>query len=182
MSALHTALEALRPRVYSDIPIHDPSAFLAHTFAAAELIVNSVPLAPPPRSTLDQNLSALNNGRIHATCAAEVTASSARPPPVDPEQEKLRDHWGKPLKLAAKDNRLGMSMYKMGANDRHGAWFARRSIHDGFSFDRWRAAMKGEFVESLAVQGGPGAGSVRGIGADRVLERKKVEGMGKLEG
>jgi len=42
--------------------------------------------------------------------------------------------------------------------------------------------MKHEFAESLAVRGGPGAGSIRGIGADRVLERNKVKDLGTMEG
>jgi hypothetical protein len=70
----------------------------------------------------------------------------------------------------------------MAAHDRHGAWFARRSVHEGLPFDRWKLAMQGEFAESLAVTGGPGAGSIRGIGADKVLEKQVVKGLGKMEG
>jgi hypothetical protein len=73
-------------------------------------------------------------------------------------------------------------MYKMAGHDRHGAWFARRSVHEGLGFDKWKRAMQTEFAESLAVTGGPGAGSIRGIGADRRLERKLVDSVGKVEG
>lgn len=41
--------------------------------------------------------------------------------------------------------------------------------------------MRREFAESISVKGGPGAGAIRGIGAERRLE-KKVTGVGKLEG
>lgn len=73
-------------------------------------------------------------------------------------------------------------MYKMAGHDRHGAWFARRSVHEGLGFGKWMRAMKREFPVSLAVEGGPGVGSVRGIGADRRVEVEEVEGVGKLEG
>lgn len=70
----------------------------------------------------------------------------------------------------------------MAGNDRHGAWFARRSVHEGLGFTKWKRAMQREFAKSLAVEGGPGEGSVRGIGADRRLERKVVDGVGQLDG
>ena len=176
MSALYEALEALHPRDYSDISTDDLPKFLSEAFSAAELIVNSVPHPQPPKNGTESP-----SPPKMATSAAEMTASAARHPPVHPEHEDLQKNWGKPLKLSAKDNSLGLSLYKMAANDRHGAWFARRSVHEGLPFDRWKRAMQREFAESLAVTGGPGSGSIRGIGADRVLERKIFD-SGKMEG
>lgn len=41
--------------------------------------------------------------------------------------------------------------------------------------------MQKEFETSMAVEGGPGEGAVRGIAADRRVEQRVVEGEGKLE-
>lgn len=70
----------------------------------------------------------------------------------------------------------------MAAHDRHGAWFARRSIHQGMGFAKWKVAMQREFAASLAISGHPGAGAVRGIAADRRVESQEVDGIGKVEG
>ncbi|KAF2665028.1 hypothetical protein BT63DRAFT_428974 [Microthyrium microscopicum] len=179
MANLHAALESLGPRPFGDVPLDDLSNFISETFAQAELIVNSVP--PPPPNPTAEALSSSSSGSSIATKAAEITPSAIQPHPVHPEHEDLRSSWGKPLKLNAKDNPLGLTLYKMAAHDRHGAWFARRSVHEGLPFDRWKMAMQGEFAESLAVSGGPGAGAIRGIGADRVLEKKLIKGLGKME-
>lgn len=93
----------------------------------------------------------------------------------------LQQCWGKPIKFNPKDNPHHVAMYKMAARDRHGAWFARRSVHEGIGFSKFRRAMQQEFPESLRVEGGAGAGAVRGIAADRRLERIDVEGLGVLE-
>lgn len=180
MSKLHDALSSLRPVPYSDIPVNELADYLRKTFAEAELILNSVPLPPggddfatARRTRTDPNA---------ATKAAEMTCSTVRPPQPDKAHEELQKAWGKPMKLSAKDNPLGVSVFKMAGHDRHGAWFARRSVHEGLGFERWKKAMQREFPESLAVQKGPGEGSVRGIGGDRVLEREEAEGLGRLEG
>jgi hypothetical protein len=180
MAQLHRTLEALAPRDFSEVPLENLSDFLTDTFEAAEEIINSVP--PPPSLKDACVVLSHNNLAPKATSAAEVVPSLHRLPPVHPEHEALREKWGKPLKLGAKENPVGLTMYKMAANDRNGAWFGRRSVHEGVSFDRWKEAMQSEFAESLAVTGGPGSGSIRGIGADRLLERKKVPEVGKLEG
>jgi hypothetical protein len=179
MSELHTALEVLQPRDWNDIPTSDLDPFLSDVFSQAELIVNSVP--PPPGGSDYFSSSRTLNTVNGASKAAEVIHSDARPQPPPEEIVKLQKSWGKPLKINAKDNPLGITMYKMAGHDRHGAWFARRSVHEGLGFTKWMKAMQKEFPESLSVQGGPGEGSVRGIGADRRLEQE-VKEVGKLEG
>jgi hypothetical protein len=179
MKVLHSNLEALSARDYSEIPLDNLSEFLKDTFDAAETIINSI---PPPPALKDDDINTQANPIQKATKAIEVLPSNARLHAVHPEHESLRSAWGKPIALKPKDNPSGLTMYKMAANDRNGAWFGRRSVHTGLPFDQWKAAMQSEFTESLTVQGGPGAGSIRGIGADRLLERKKVPGVGKLEG
>ncbi|TIA58075.1 hypothetical protein D6C77_05757 [Aureobasidium pullulans] len=98
-----------------------------------------------------------------------------------PVQHGLNAMWGKPMKLWAKDNPLGVDLFKMASADKKGSWFARRSVHDGISFSVFRRAMQQEFSVSLAGQAGPSEGSVRGIGGDKRLEKMHVEGAGLLE-
>jgi DUF3074 family protein len=182
---LYDAIETLQPRNFTDVPLDDLPAFLSETFSCAELITNSVPPPPPAKSA--ESKSETNSIRTAATKlaandASSVTSSQVSLPTVSPEHEELKEYWGKPLKLGAKENPLGLSIYKLSPHDKHGAWFARRSVHEGLSFDKWRRAMKTEFAESISVKGGPGAGAVRGIGAERLVEREVVKGVGKMEG
>ncbi|KAL2350937.1 hypothetical protein BJ546DRAFT_366017 [Cryomyces antarcticus] len=179
MSRLHEALASLAPVDFSEVPLKELNVYMRDIFTQAELILNTVP--PPPGGN-DFLASSASHSRVNsAASASEITASSARPPPPDPEHVDLQKGWGKPLKLSAKENPLGIAVYKMAGHDRHGAWFARRSVHEGLSFEKWKKAMMREFPESLAVQGRPGEGNVRGIGGDRRLERRKVEGVGTME-
>lgn len=108
-------------------------------------------------------------------------ASSARSFPFHKDHEDLQNQWGKPLKTSAKENPLGVAVFKMAGHDRHGAWFARRSVHEGVGFARFKKAMSGEIAHTLTVQGGPGAGAVRGLAGDRRIEKMPVEGVGMLE-
>ncbi|KAL6868017.1 hypothetical protein J3F83DRAFT_738920 [Trichoderma novae-zelandiae] len=82
--------------------------------------------------------------------------------------------------MNAKENPLNISVYKLAAKDGKGAWFARRSLHHGLSFDDWKTGLEMEFPETLKVQGSPGSGNIRGIGADRHVESREVEGSGHL--
>ncbi|KAF9741848.1 hypothetical protein PMIN02_010508 [Paraphaeosphaeria minitans] len=178
MAELHKALECLRPKDFSDIPVNDLRTFLPEIFAKAELIANSVP--PPPNGTPYES-SQRSRGDVNcARSAAELTISKARRP-IHPEQEALHKAWGKPVKLGAKETATGIGVFKMAGHDRHGAWFARTSVHEGLGFAKWKKAMMHEFPASLEVQGGPGEGNVRGIGGDQRLEDIDVEGIGKLE-
>lgn len=181
MSAkLHEALKTLRPKDWSEVPKEDLKLFLRDIFAQAEVIANSIP--PPPGGDDFVNSKRSRSDINGARKASELTVSSARPPPPDPAHVELRKAWGKPLKVNPKDNPHGLAVWKMAASDRHGAWFARSSVHEGLGFTKWKKAMQREFAESLEVQGGPGEGNVRGIGGDRRLEKMGVEGVGKLEG
>jgi hypothetical protein len=178
---LYAALEALQPRNFNEIPLDDTSLadLLTKAFSSAEIIVNSVPISQPSNNDIPARTCL--QPAVLATSTASVTNSTVSPPLLKPEHEELKVHWGKPLKLNARDNPLDLSVYKLSPNDKHGAWFARRSIHQGIPFEKWKRAMRREFAESISVKGGPGAGAIRGIGAERRLE-KKVTGVGKLEG
>ncbi|KAL8822687.1 MAG: hypothetical protein Q9191_006581 [Dirinaria sp. TL-2023a] len=182
MAALHSALQILGPSPYSSVPLEEPDAksYLQDVFAKAQLIIDSVPLTPSEdyfttRARSDTTTS-------NASAISEVSASSARSEPIDPSHAGLQKEWGKPIKLAAKDNPLGIAVYKLGGKDGKGAWFARSSVHEGLGFKRWKLGFEHEFPESLAVQGGPGEGNVRGIGGERRVERREVSRAGKVEG
>jgi len=179
MSQLHEALECLRPKDFADVPVDDLESFLPQIFAKAEYIANSVP--PPPNGTPYESSQRSRSDVNGARNAAGLTISSARRPSIK-EQEHLHKAWGKPLKLGSKEAATGISVFKMAGHDRHGAWFARTSVHEGLGFAKWKKAMTREFAESLEVQGAPGEGNVRGIGGDRRLEDVHVKGVGKLEG
>jgi hypothetical protein len=86
------------------------------------------------------------------------------------------------VKLSPKDNPLGISVYKLGAKDGKGSWFARRSIHEGLGFEEWKRGLEREFPETMKGQSGPGQGNIRGIGAEKRVEYRRVEGSGKMEG
>jgi hypothetical protein len=93
----------------------------------------------------------------------------------------LQKEW-KSVKLNAKENPLGMSVYKLAGKDGKGSWFARRSVHEGLGFKKWKTALQREFPETLKVQGGPGEGNIRGIGGEERVEYQVEEGVGTMEG
>lgn len=180
MPKLHDALKALEPIDFSDVPLDKLDTFLKDIFSKAELVINSV---PPPAGGEDFLSASLSQSDANvANSSADLTVSSARPPPRKSSYAELQKQWGKAIKLSAKENPLGTSMFKMAGNDRHGAWFTRSSVHEGIGFSKFKKALLQEFPETLKVEGGPGAGSIRGIGGDKRLERKTVDGVGSMEG
>lgn len=182
MAALHAALQVLSPAPYSSIPTENAQAkdYLQDIFAKAQLIIDSVP--PPPIEEALTGRPRSNTTTSNASNISEISASSARSEPTEPSHAALRKEWGKPFKLAAKDNPLGIAVYKLSGKDGKGAWFARSSVHEGLNFDRWKLGFEREFPESLAVQGGPGEGNIRGIGGERRVENREVSDVGKLQG
>ncbi|CAK4033466.1 Hypothetical predicted protein [Lecanosticta acicola] len=179
MAELHDALKYLGPVEWNDVPQDNLQQYLAHCFTAGELICNSVP--PNPNGTAFKEAKPHHRKPNAAKSHKEIHPSAARSHPPDEEHGKLQKNWGKPMKFKASDNPLQVSVYKMAGHDRHGAWFARQSVHEGLGFDKFKRAMMREFSESLAVSGGPGAGAVRGLAADRRLQRIDVDGVGRLE-
>ncbi|KAI9806218.1 MAG: hypothetical protein M1825_006333 [Sarcosagium campestre] len=180
MAALHSALQILSPTEFTSVPQDDLESYLKEAFSKAQMLVNSVPI-PDEKSTPDAGRSRSNTTSSLASSASEMSLSSARPAAPITEHAVLQKEWGKPLKLAAKDNPLGMSVYKLSGKDGRGSWFARRSVHEGLGFKAWKKSLQQEFPESLQVQGGPGEGNIRGIGGERKVETKVAHGTGKLE-
>ena len=182
MASLHSALQVLGPTPFSSVPTQEPQAseYLQDIFTQSQLIVDSIPL--PPVEELIAGTRSRSNTASEASSVLDISASSARSEPLDSSNVPLQKEWGKPIKLAAKDNPLGIAVYKLNGKDGRGAWFARRSVHEGLSFRKWKLGFEREFPESLAVLGGPGEGNVRGIGGERRVEQIEFPGIGKVEG
>ncbi|KAK8124646.1 uncharacterized protein PG998_000405 [Apiospora kogelbergensis] len=171
MTSPHEAFKSLGPIDFGEVSQDDPKPFLTETFVDAQCLIDSIPGSaaakqphPPagrPRSATDPTATNI---------AAKATERA----------EKLRKEW-KEVQLNPRDNPLGVSVYRMGSKDKKGAWFARRSVHQGLTFERWKLGMETEFAESLKVQGAPGDGKIRGIGADKRAVNQTIDGCGKMQ-
>lgn len=183
MAALHTALRSLSLTPFSSVPADETEAvkYLRTAFSDAQLVIDSVPLPPPAESVESVRPRSSTSGST-ASNVSEISSSSARSEPLDPSHIVLQKEWSKPVKLNAKDNPLGIAVYKLGGKDGRGAWFARRSVHEGLGFKKWKLGLQREFPETLEVRGGPGEGNIRGIGGERRVERKSFDGVGNVEG
>ncbi|KAL8637559.1 MAG: hypothetical protein Q9228_005182 [Teloschistes exilis] len=181
MAALHTALQSLGPSDFSSVPIERPRTkeYLQDLFTQAQIIIDSVPPPLEPPSTPAR--SRANTLTSSASSASDLSASLARSDPIDLANTTLQREWSKPIRLGAKENPLSMSVYKLGGKDGKGAWFARRSVHEGMGFRKWKLGLQREFPETMEVQGGPGEGNIRGIGGERRVEKIEVDGVGTIE-
>jgi len=187
MAALHAALQSLSPTSYTSVPRdqNEATLYLHGIFEDAQKIVDSVPLPPlgdPAITAQTQSRTRSATSTSEASCISDISSSSARSDPLDPSNVSLQNEWGKPMKLNAKDNPLGMAVYRLGGKDGKGAWFARRSVHEGLAFERWKSGLQREFPESLEVQGGPGEGNIRGIGGERRAGTMSIDGVGTVDG
>jgi hypothetical protein len=184
MAALHEALKTLSPIDFSIIPISDLKPFLSEIFSNAQLLIDSIPIPGPTEDSFTASVGRSRSNTVSsiASSVTDISISTARPSLPPPEIESLQSQWGKPLRLNARDNPLGINVYKLAGKDGKGAWFARRSVHEGLGFEKWKRGLQKEFPETMKVQGGPGEGNIRGIGGERRVEHKVVDGVGKLEG
>ncbi|KAI9822045.1 MAG: hypothetical protein M1832_003217 [Thelocarpon impressellum] len=184
MAALHEALQTLAPVEHSTLPLDDLRPYMEDAFCRSQMLIDSVPPPSDDVATPSTGRSRANTGTSGvslASSASEISASSARSAPANTEHAQLQKEWGKPIKLSAKENPLGICVYKLAGKDGKGAWFARRSVHEGLGFKRWKKGLEREFPESLEVQGGPGEGNIRGIGGERIVDSKEVSGVGKMQ-
>ncbi|KAL9004214.1 MAG: hypothetical protein Q9188_002964 [Gyalolechia gomerana] len=182
MSALHAALQSLGPADFSYVPTEESGIkdYIQQLFTHAQIIIDSVP--PPSEDPTPPTRSRANTTTSNVSNASGLSASQARSDPIDPANTSLQKEWSKPIKLGAKENPLGMSVYKLGGKDGKGAWFARRSVHEGMGFRKWKLGLQREFPETMEVQGGPGEGNIRGIGGERRVEKIAIDGVGTIEG
>lgn len=185
MAAIHEALKMLQSTPWEDVPVDDNELknYLTKNFAAGQLLVDSVPVAAATGAASPAGRRSRSNTTMSAaSSASEISQSDARPSPPASDVEALQKAWGKPLKINTKENPLGVSVVKLAGKDGRGAWFARRSVHEGLGFAKWKKALRGEFPETLRTQGGPGEGNIRGIGGERRVENKDIDGIGRVEG
>ncbi|KAL9594802.1 MAG: hypothetical protein Q9179_005242 [Wetmoreana sp. 5 TL-2023] len=156
MAALHAALQSLGPTDFSTVPTDqlETKDYLQHLFAQAKTIIDSVP--PPTEVPSTPARSRSNTTTSSVSSASDLSASSARSDPIDPANVSLQKEWSKPMKLGARENPLSISVYKLGGKDGRGAWFARRSVHEGMGYRKWKLGLQREFPETMEVQGGPG--------------------------
>ncbi|POR34827.1 Putative PH domain-containing protein C19A8.02 [Tolypocladium paradoxum] len=180
MASHHEPLKALGPIGWADVPQDGLETFLAGVFAEAQTVVESIPspATPSARATPTGRARAKTDS---AVVYADLQKSLSLPgaPSSAGAADQLRKEW-KEVKVNPRDNPLGISVYKLAGKDGKGAWFARRSVHEGLPFDRWKCSLEREFAETMKVQGSPGSGNIRGIGADRNVEHRVVEDVGHL--
>lgn len=190
MAALHSALQSLGPTSFDEVPSSTTElrTYIQDLLAKSRLIIESVP--PPPSSTSTQENSKV---RPRATSASEVCNSSARValPPQSLKHDSLQKEWGKQLnktngsasKKEKAQNPLDIPVYKLAGKDGKGAWFGRRSVHEGLGFEKWKRRLEGEFEETLRIrrekeeiegESLPGGGNIRGIGGEKRVERIAV--------
>lgn len=152
MPSAHETFKALGPVDWETLHQEDLMTLMTDIFRSAHCLIDSIP-----------------------------TPSEDEPRSPSEEARELRKEW-KEVKINARENPLGLNVYKQAAKDGKGGWFARRSVHDGLSFRKWKTGMEREFSESLKVQGQPGDGKIRGLGADKCVANQTVDGCGKIQG
>ncbi|KAI0480346.1 hypothetical protein GGR56DRAFT_664041 [Xylariaceae sp. FL0804] len=172
MAGARGAFKALGPVNWDSVAAQDQKTFLTDVFSDAQCLVDSIPVAV--------DVSGPKTGRVRSATDFDVAAPPGRAPPSTDHARELRREW-KEVKVNARENPLGLNVYKLAAKDGRGAWFARRSLHEGLTFERWKLGMEREFAESMKVQGKPGDGNIRGIGADKRVVNQTVEGCGKMQ-
>lgn len=173
MTNHHDVFKALAPIDWDTINQDDQKTFLTDIFVEAQTLIDSIPISSDTKP--------ISTGRPRSATDPVGPKLPEHPLKTSDHADHLRKEW-KEVQVGPKENPLGVNVYKMSSKDRKGAWFARRSVHEGLSFDQWKLGMQAEFTESLKIQGKPGSGKIRGIGADRKVVDETVDGCGKMEG
>lgn len=185
MANTHAPLQSLAPVKWDELPQDDLAPYVNDIFAQAMIVVESIPspssAAAPPTSAPTGRARAKTESAVLLSSDTQRARAVRQPPASLEAAAALRKDW-KEVKINPRDNPLAVSVYKLSSKDGKGAWFARQSVHEGLSFENWRAGMEREFAESLKVQGSPGVGNIRGIGADRHVEDKHIANAGDLSG
>lgn len=179
----HEPLKALGPIDWTAVTGDDLKHFLNTTFLHAQTVVDSIPTATKPqqagraRSHTDSSVVFDPTSRHHTNTSASADASTAA---AATHAAQLQKEW-KEVKITPRDNPYNMAVYKLAGKDGRGAWFARRSMHEGMSFDKFRLGLETEFGHTLQHTTGPGTGNVRGIGAERKAEHLECDGVGQAD-
>lgn len=187
--AHHEPYKALGAIAWDDVESADLGSLFDASFSAARILVNSVPAAaagsPPSAASAGRRRSATDSAALTPHMVV-VAADAARDAAEADAAATLRREWKEVRAGAApRDNPHAIAVYKMGGRDGGGTWFARRSVHAGLAFDRWRRGLEAELPETLLRRpagGEPGTGNIRGIGAERTVEQRVLAGKGQLKG
>lgn len=183
MGADHEPFTSLGPVEWQQIPQDSLPDFFTDIFSETQTIVESIPSPAAKQAETNTNTGRARSKTESAVSAGDVVrAHLQRQKAASMSQSQdLRKEW-KEAKVNAKDNPLGINVYKLSSKDGRGAWFARRSVHEGLSFDNWKKGLEIEFGETMKVQGAPGSGNIRGIGADKHVEDSIVDDNNHLQG
>ncbi|KAL1961321.1 hypothetical protein VTO42DRAFT_49 [Malbranchea cinnamomea] len=171
METLHSALQQLGPIDFDDISRNDDDlrAYASNLLAYAYLAVESVPPADKNRGS-----GRSSDGIKNPEGPMPITVGK----PVD--MATLQKAWGKPINKVdnEKENPLQIPVYKLASRDGKGAWFARRSVHEGLPFERWKEKLQDEFEETMRIRerngGSLKGGSIREIGCERRIDKIEV--------
>lgn len=174
----HEPLQAMCPIDWDKVPQGNIKEFLGDVFSECQTVIESIP-APQAPTTASGRARSKTESAVptpgHQHAFSRQTASAIA------QAQDLRKEW-KEIKVNARENPLGIIVHKLAAKDGKGAWFARRSVHEGLTFDDWKLGLEREFDETMKIQGSPGSGNIRGIGADKRVEELVVEDAGHLQG
>lgn len=201
MGSLHEALQCLGPTTWDEVPKEQPELrdYLRDIAGKARLIVDSVPEQEPqqqqqqhqhqPQESAGEECDATQHSHDTSHTSGKpykITTSPARASTnnntgtTDPD---LQRQWGKPIKAGnSRDNPYGIPMYKMQAADGKAAWFARRSVHEGMPYSRWKEKLSDEIEWTLRMnkarleKGQAPDRVVRGLGAVKKVEEVSVFG------
>ncbi|KAF9875575.1 hypothetical protein CkaCkLH20_06956 [Colletotrichum karsti] len=183
MAPHHEPFKALAPVKWDTVAENDPKDFIHNVFSEAQTIIDSIPV---PAAIQQAATQTTGRARSHTDPPQHVTdinrtLSQQRQTAASLALSRdLSKEW-KEVKVNPRDNPLAINVYKLAAKDGKGSWFARRSVHDGLTFEKWKLGLEREFAESMKVQSGPGAGAIRGIGAEKRVEHQVIDGAGKME-
>ncbi|KAM0346831.1 hypothetical protein ACHAPU_005171 [Fusarium lateritium] len=176
----HEPLGAMGPVEWEQVPQDNLDEFLSDVLSETQTVLESIP-APAKKDSSSSGGRARSKTESAASAPDSMRALVLRQKAEAISQaQDLQKEW-KEIKVTAKDNPLGINVYKLSSKDGRGAWFARRSVHQGLSFDDWKKGLSVEFSETMKVQGAPGSGNIRGIGADKRVEDTQIGDGGQLQ-
>lgn len=184
----HEPFKSLGPIDWAEVTAQADTlpSLLTTTFADAQTLLESIPDLPSSSSSRP----AVVTGRARAATdsaavAPHITTSKGTAGGDEATAAKIKKDW-KEMKVSAKDNPMGIHVWKLSAKDGKGAWFARRSVHRELGFERWKEGLEREFEQTLGVKAdNPDdqlVGKIRGIGAEKRVEDTTVEGVARLQG
>lgn len=190
MANPHEPFTSLGPIDWEDVPQDTLPEYLEDIFSEAQTVVDSIPSTHPSHDDASQHQASAGRARAQTdpavlnavpATAAHSPKPRARTPAAIAQSQKLQKEW-KEVKVNPRENPHDVKVYKLGSKDGKGAWFARSSLHEGLSFEQWKDGLQREFMETMKVQGQPGSGSIRGIGADKRVENHDLHDAGHVQG